>query len=557
MQPAGETQVPSTESPESPRLTKQDPEKQPLPAKVSREPEQPQDITTGLTKPVKTKPSSENRAVKPSTEDIMTPPTTTKEPSTVSVIIKEEPMEVSASDNSGVEQVEGPSSLETAVKARRERKGKCMSGVLAGGVLAGACALEEMDTTPETESKPNLSHLSPPIEEKPYKTSMERLAEMAASPTHSSPRTMGPSPREPPHHTHPTLGEHSSSVPSTTLIPLTPKIGMGKPAISKRKFSPGRPRVKQGAWHGSPHSSVSSPSWSPDQPEGWNVPNTRQLSPGCGSPGWSIRVVTTMESPYQVKEEEENAMHNTVVIFSSNDSFTLKQDMCVVCGSFGLGAEGRLLACAQCGQCYHPFCVGIKITKVVLNKGWRCLECTVCEACGQATDPGRLLLCDDCDISYHTYCLDPPLQNVPKDSWKCKWCVSCTQCGATSPGLRCEWQNNYTQCAPCASLATCPFCLQDYSEGEIVVQCRQCDRWIHSSCQALVSKARESIEPAVMTQILTKAKEMDLVRTYTQDGVCLTESGLCQLQSLTAPASRRRKPKPKLKLKIINQNSVA
>lgn len=120
----------------------------------------------------------------------------------------------------------------------------------------------------------------------------------------------------------------------------------------------------------------------------------------------------------------------------------------MVCGSFGLGAEGRLLACAQCGQCYHPYCVGIKvglslscapcggrnqkhsantcrlpsqINKVVLSKGWRCLECTVCEACGQATDPGRLLLCDDCDISYHTYCLDPPLQNVPKDSWKCKW----------------------------------------------------------------------------------------------------------------------------------------
>ena len=39
--------------------------------------------------------------------------------------------------------------------------------------------------------------------------------------------------------------------------------------------------------------------------------------------------------------------------------------------------------------------------------------------------------------------------------------------------------------------------------------------------------------------------------------MCLTESGLCQLQSLSAAASRRRKPKPKLKLKIINQNSVA
>ncbi|KTF77524.1 hypothetical protein cypCar_00043639, partial [Cyprinus carpio] len=116
------------------------------------------------------------------------------------------------------------------------------------------------------------------------------------------------------------------------------------------------------------------------------------------------------------------------------------------------------------------------ITKVVLSKGWRCLECTVCEACGQASDPGRLLLCDNCDISYHTYCLDPPLQNVPNGSWKCKWCVSCTQCGATSAGLRCEWQNNYTQCAPCASLASCPLCQQDYNEEEIILQCRQCDR---------------------------------------------------------------------------------
>lgn len=49
----------------------------------------------------------------------------------------------------------------------------------------------------------------------------------------------------------------------------------------------------------------------------------------------------------------------------------------------------------------------------------------------------------------------------------------------------------------------------------------------------------------------------ELTRTYTQDGVCLTESGLSQLQSLANAASRRRRSKPKLKLKIINQNSVA
>lgn len=37
----------------------------------------------------------------------------------------------------------------------------------------------------------------------------------------------------------------SSATFSTTYVSLTPKIGMGKPAITKRKFSPGRPRSRQ------------------------------------------------------------------------------------------------------------------------------------------------------------------------------------------------------------------------------------------------------------------------------------------------------------------------
>lgn len=243
----------------------------------------------------------------------------------------------------------------------------------------------------------------------------------------------------------------------------------------------------------------------------------------------------------------------------------------MVCGSFGRGAEGHLLACSQCSQCYHPYCVNSKvrrgprtpspitelccapqdtrghawhvlcvelcsgmsvpspgvspratpslgtpvamprahvaalprpqITKVMLLKGWRCVECIVCEVCGKASDPSRLLLCDDCDISYHTYCLDPPLQTVPKGGWKCKWCVGghkgshggssvlaltprgplcrcvcCVQCGAASPGFHCEWQNNYTHCAPCASLVVCPFCREKYVEDDLLIQCRHCDR---------------------------------------------------------------------------------
>ncbi|XP_064202618.1 histone-lysine N-methyltransferase 2C-like isoform X6 [Anguilla rostrata] len=551
----------------------------------------------------------------------------------------EEPMEVSPAERSGPdaaveatapepqgpltgeEEPEGEEEHEEEEEPEEEEEAKALVPVEAEPepeevpAAAESSPAAEMDTTPPSER--SLSDLSPPAEESAPKRSPpeERPA--------PSPPPAWPSPKEPSPPHAPAAGEHGGSAPPTTFIPVTPKIGMGKPAISKRKFSPGRPRAKQGVWiaRGNTHS----PSWSLDQSEGWDSPKTRQ-SPT--TPTWSIKVgrgsgfpgkrrprgaglsgrggrgrskpkngispvatpgvpVGVMETAFPGKEEEENAMHNTVVMFSSSDTFTLKQDMCVVCGSFGQGAEGRLLACAQCGQCYHPFCVNIKITRVVLSKGWRCLECTVCEECGKATDPGRLLLCDDCDISYHTYCLDPPLQTVPKGSWKCKWCVSCTQCGATSPGPRCEWQNNYTQCAPCASLATCPVCLRSYCEEELIVQCRQCDRWMHAACQNLnteeevesaaedsfdctmcrvhtppsqvttVAVSTEPVEQPIAVQIVTKVKELDPAKTYTQDGVCLTESGLSQLQSLAAAASRRKRPKPKLKLKIINQNSVA
>lgn len=43
----------------------------------------------------------------------------------------------------------------------------------------------------------------------------------------------------------PALGASVGNILPTTYFAVTPKIGMGKPAITKRKFSPGRPRSKQ------------------------------------------------------------------------------------------------------------------------------------------------------------------------------------------------------------------------------------------------------------------------------------------------------------------------
>lgn len=66
------------------------------------------------------------------------------------------------------------------------------------------------------------------------------------------------------------------------------------------------------------------------------------------------------------KEDESESLHTTLVLFSANDEFTSKQDMCLCCGSFGKGPEGQLIMCSQCGQSYHPYCVGVKVNKYII-----------------------------------------------------------------------------------------------------------------------------------------------------------------------------------------------
>lgn len=244
--PAARAQLSSTESPASSATPSQESES--FPAPLSMESLQTQDTTLQI-KPAKTEACHEEGMANSSTKDFKAIISTTKEPSTASVPFTDQPMEVSLPQQSSMDVV-GTSFLETAPKElNKERSEGIYHSNLAETVKPSASSIsEEMYTTPE--SKPNLSLCSLSSEEKPLKTSVERLAEMVASPSHSSPLGRGTSPREPLQtQILPSLSDHSSMIPTTTLIPLTPKIGMGKPAITKRKFSPGRPRVKQvGTW---------------------------------------------------------------------------------------------------------------------------------------------------------------------------------------------------------------------------------------------------------------------------------------------------------------------
>ena len=61
------------------------------------------------------------------------------------------------------------------------------------------------------------------------------------------------------------------------------------------------------------------------------------------------------------EDDEEPGGENRLVLCSAKDKFVLNQDVCVMCGSLGADQEGCLIACAQCGQCYHPYCVSVKV----------------------------------------------------------------------------------------------------------------------------------------------------------------------------------------------------
>ncbi|GIY54831.1 hypothetical protein CEXT_374931 [Caerostris extrusa] len=61
--------------------------------------------------------------------------------------------------------------------------------------------------------------------------------------------------------------------------------------------------------------------------------------------------------PKEYKTEDDDPTDdNKMVLTSATDEFVLCQE------------EGRLIACAQCGQCYHSYCASIKVTTIVLKK---------------------------------------------------------------------------------------------------------------------------------------------------------------------------------------------
>ncbi|KRX74508.1 Histone-lysine N-methyltransferase 2C [Trichinella sp. T6] len=245
-------------------------------------------------------------------------------------------------------------------------------------------------------------------------------------------------------------------------------------------------------------------------------------------------------APNVAKHKEDDEYIHSVVVTSVKDSYVFCRDMCVVCGSFGRGQEGHMVACTQCGQCYHTYCANVTLNSVIVHRGWRCLDCTVCEGCGTGDDEQHLLLCDECDVSYHMYCLDPPLDSIPQGAWRCKWCSTCQFCGATPPNGMLDSIKNLRACFKCASLYSCCFCHLQYKEEDMIILCDICHRWSHANCNGLCAE-----------DILKKGLDAGFICVYCRpgdacssaamhfviEGVLLTKSGLSTVQWRPKPAA--------------------
>jgi hypothetical protein len=148
-------------------------------------------------------------------------------------------------------------------------------------------------------------------------------------------------------------------------------------------------------------------------------------------------------------------------------------------------------------------------------------------------------------------------------------------------------------CGPCASLKSCPNCSSDYTEGDLIIQCQQCNRWLHGGCDLIRNETEAEtcaeegytcllcrpsdvppphLNPAVIAAKLAMAtpsppkspmapsvtpecpanasnsassgvfvnNKPKSQAQYVLDGVCLSEGGMNLLRSLQLDQPRRR-----------------
>ena len=209
----------------------------------------------------------------------------------------------------------------------------------------------------------------------------------------------------------------------------------------------------------------------------------------------------------------------------------IPKDMCMICGS--TGDQDQMLFCMDCGEAYHANCYNSRIIITeTMRYCWRCLNCAICECCGEriqltpsqptaagtsgdsttSTVPGSTttassslvatapsvpaapindyIVCDECGKYFHIKCLVPVPKNPLKDMFYCYTCYCCKKCKRLPPKYSYSFKRHY--CSECAetelSFKICPICNKKWDPSDNnMYYCDKCEHWIHKECTGLTS----------------------------------------------------------------------
>ncbi|KAJ8334432.1 hypothetical protein SKAU_G00400710 [Synaphobranchus kaupii] len=172
----------------------------------------------------------------------------------------------------------------------------------------------------------------------------------------------------------------------------------------------------------------------------------------------------------------------------------IPQQVCLLCASKG---QHQMLYCQVCCEPFHWFCLDPGERPMEDNKeNWCCRRCKYCHVCGRKNKMSKSLLeCGQCQNSYHIACLGPnyPKPSKCKTSWVCMSCIRCKGCeGTPGKSFDTEWDHERSLCPGCSRLHDqgnfCPICFKCYEDNDYesqMIQCAQCNHWVHAKCEGL------------------------------------------------------------------------
>lgn len=244
----------------------------------------------------------------------------------------------------------------------------------------------------------------------------------------------------------------------------------------------------------------------------------------------SFTTFCPLHSEYSDTTNELNPYHERTPV---SDSVLRVNNGCTICqGDSYDRSRGTILTCNDCFGRIHTKCIGsiAELDHIFAANSFKgkhycekCMPCSICERRvdmrayeakrrqksmlrdseldwgpdQESSEDCNTILCVNCKhFAVHIDCLG----NEDRSRWRCDLCRICRHCGKTDVSKD-LWNERHEACPGCLKeisdgAVVCPVCEKLYKEHEglPMIQCDDCDRWIHAdTCGGLSSEKFKEI----------------------------------------------------------------